>query len=437
MDCLHRDLTTSVNLLQNQSSFPLTEELALSSEKLNDSAQALFSSLSHPQVENVFIEKLIEQGHPTLTSSRPMLSTYCSEENRTRGQKKATIALAALDGGGSRGLISTYTIQHIEKETKMNFCKLFPVAGGSSAGGIVVAGLGMPSEVDPTKPAYTAENLIDIFQSRAPEIFPAYANYNPYGWYHHTRSWFYPEFGREGLHKVLWEYFKNKPLSCCLNEVVIPAAEIKEDKAWIFTTSKVNVDSKHCAVSLEEAKTITAIDILEATSAAPTYFYPKSISIGGKERLFADAALFANNPSTVTLCEAMSIYGRQSEYVLCSFGTGSPIQELISEERGYGKIYWGPHFPIKSIRTTADASLMNASTLLNSHSFFTGEKEREEQNLFILSPDILEKDYTVADTSQEHIRRLIQATQGMIEERHDEIRTLCKKLTATHGIEFD
>lgn len=434
MDCLDRNLGTGIKVYTDEQT-PLlqnihSEEFTLCNEKLHDSALALFSSLGNCRPE------LIQQSPSTLSSDRPV-PTCSYEENITRRPKNKTIALAALDGGGSRGLISTYTIKHIEKETKMNFSKLFPVAGGSSAGGIVVAGLGMPSDEDPERPAYTAENLIDIFQSRAPEIFPTYANYNPYGWYHNTRSWFCPEFGREGLHKVLLEYFNYKPLSCCLNEVVIPAAEIKEERAWIFTTSKVNVDPKHCVISSEEAKSIAAIDILEATSAAPTYFYPKSIAIGGKDRLFADAALFANNPSTATLCEAMSIYGCQSEYLLCSFGTGSPIRELVKEEQGYGKIYWGSNFPVKSIRSTEDASLMNVSTLLNCRSFFTGEKEHEEQNLFILSPAILEKDYTVADTSQEHVERLIQATQGMIEERHDEIRTLCKKLTAAHGIEFD
>lgn len=413
-------------------------ELAAISEKLNASAVDLFSSLSNSTVESV-LENLEEQSNPRLSSQRPVTTLLPGQEEdySTRLLKRRVIPLAALDGGGARGIVSTCTIKHIENETKTNFSKLFPVAGGSSAGGIVVAGLGMPSEEDPTKPAYTAENLIDIFQSRAPEIFPAYASYNPYGWYHNARSWLYPEFGREGLHKVLLEYFKDKPLSSCINEVVIPAAEVKEDKAWIFTTSKVSVDPRHCIISPTETRGIKAIDVLEATSAAPSFFYPKAITIGKKERLFADAALFANNPSTVTLCEAMSIYGHSCEYVLCSFGTGSPIKELVHEEQRYGKIYWGPNFPVKSIRTTEDMSLMNASTLLNCHLFFTGEKDREEQNLYIFSPNISEKDYTVADTTKEHTDRLIQATLGMIEERHDEIRTLCKKLTAAHGIEFD
>lgn len=416
-----------------------SEELEAVSERLNASATENFFSLANSKVEKVSFDNLETPRPKGLSSNRPMMAFPGREENfTTRMVKRPIKPVAAVEGGGVRGIGPMYTIKHIEHLTNTSFCKGFPVAAGSSAGSIVVAGLGVPSDIDPSKPAYTAEKLLDIFQSRASEIFPSFSNYNPFGWYHKARSLINPEFGREGLHNVLLEYYKDKPLSSCINEVVIPAAEVTADKAWFFSKSKISVDPRHCIISPEEAKSALLTDVVESSSAAPAYFYPKEINIGGKKRLFTDAVLFANNPSTVALTEAMSIYGPYAEYVLCSFGTGSPIKEFVQEEKGYGTIYWGRYFPEKSIRTTEDAALTNArSTLHNCSLFFTGEKDREEQSLFILSPDILEKDDTVADTSKEHIDRLIAATQGMIEDRHDEIRTLCKKITAAQGVEFD
>ena len=79
--------------------------------------------------------------------------------------------LLSFDGGGIRGLMQLNILAEIERLTNKSFIELFDAVAGTSIGGMIACLLTMPDPLNPKKPKYTAQNLLDIFVERKNEIF--------------------------------------------------------------------------------------------------------------------------------------------------------------------------------------------------------------------------------------------------------------------------
>ena len=78
-----------------------------------------------------------------------------------------------------------------------------------------------------------------------------------------------------------------------------------------------------------------------ATSAAPTYFEPALIPIGGVDRALIDGGVFMNSPSVSAYAEAKKIFGDSEEFFILSIGTGQLIRPIsFSEAKDWGKAGW-------------------------------------------------------------------------------------------------
>src|SRR5215210_8368531 len=81
------------------------------------------------------------------------------------------VRILAIDGGGIRGLIPAVVLAGIERRTGRRTAELFDLIAGTSTGGILACGLTRPAANGAGGPAFTAADLIGLYESEGPEIF--------------------------------------------------------------------------------------------------------------------------------------------------------------------------------------------------------------------------------------------------------------------------
>ena len=115
---------------------------------------------------------------------------------------------------------------------------------------------------------------------------------------------------------------------------MITSSEIAKSEVHIFRSNYRGRDSEIAPTS----KAVSLQDAILASCAAPTFFAPKSVD----NFLLADGGLWANNPSTVALTEALSVFGKEAQKVrILSVGTGHSVN-MYRNRRGWGFITgWG------------------------------------------------------------------------------------------------
>ena len=82
----------------------------------------------------------------------------------------ATKRILAIDGGGIRGVIPARVLMAIEAKTGKRIAELFDLVAGTSTGGILAAGLCVPTP-DRTRPKYDASDLFQLYKKYGNEIF--------------------------------------------------------------------------------------------------------------------------------------------------------------------------------------------------------------------------------------------------------------------------
>ena len=83
-----------------------------------------------------------------------------------------------------------------------------------------------------------------------------------------------------------------------------------------------------------------------ATSAAPTYFPPCRIALGGDAAplTLVDGGVFANNPALCGFAEARRIYAQDTDFLVVSLGTGELTRKIpYDQARDWGLLGWAPH----------------------------------------------------------------------------------------------
>lgn len=333
--------------------------------------------------------------------------------------KRKTVPILSLYGGGTRGEIPLRVLQEITKRTGLEPAEAFHLLSGTSIGGIEAGLLNIKSKEDPTKPALKVGQFDNFFENDAKTIFPVYSKYNPY-------RWLYPEYDRSGLQNVLLKYGGDALVSEGIREIVIPAICDEYRATWYFTRDKIiHLDPKQKLYHYPKEdvmKGIKLLDVLEATSAAPTFFPKKEIMIDEKPYHFLDGGLSTNNPCLSAYSYANHLNGANTDYLVCTIGTGKPKTESKSYFSNISYFYWGKEFANYSIQATQENENVLMSELLSG--------EGADQKFFVFQTEIAEEDNTVDDTSQAHFDRLRENVKTMIEENEAEIEILCKKLEA-------
>jgi len=259
--------------------------------------------------------------------------------------------ILALDGGGIRGALTLGYLKRIETVLKKqhgndkNFrlCHYFDLIGGTSTGSIVASCLAIGMTVD---------EIRDMYMSLGPRIFG-----RKYRWW--------KIFEIDELAKASYD---SKPLEDelirvfgedttlasdrILTGLCIIAKRADTNSLWplINHPGGKYFDSVHGA-----NKNIPLWKAIRASAAAPTYFLPQIIDVGGgmKEAVFVDGGVsMANNPALQLLMVA-TLDGFPFKWkwgadnlLLVSVGTGmSKWKKIPANIKKYNLLNWAKQLP--------------------------------------------------------------------------------------------
>lgn len=125
-----------------------------------------------------------------------------------------------------------------------------------------------------------------------------------------------------------------------LSRLVIPAVDLVNGRTIVFKTPHLP--------KMTRDRSFALVDVLLATTAAPTYFPAAKVD---QKLTVVDGGLWANNPSIVALAETQKILENfregsdpkfsMDEVMVLSVGTGSPGYS-IAPPNETGLAWWGP-----------------------------------------------------------------------------------------------
>ena len=255
------------------------------------------------------------------------------------------IRVLSIDGGGMRGVLPATVLAALEKDSGHRIADLFDMVVGTSTGGILALGLLAPNASG--RPAFTAQQLLELYHARGAEIFPlggepavhysgllgtrtalppnasfgerfrhfmGYENIEklvaPLGGQRNSR---YPA---TGLERVLSDWLDDVRLSQALKPVAITSYDYSTRQPVLFRS----YDGTHPLMR----------EVARATSAGPTFFPVASIS--GLPGQFIDGGVFANDPAFIGFMEAHAYTAQAQDILLVSLGTGMPKGEVPADD---------------------------------------------------------------------------------------------------------
>jgi uncharacterized protein len=172
------------------------------------------------------------------------------------------------------------------------------------------------------KPQYSAERLIELYETEGGKIFfiPVWHRLHSAGGLAEEK---YPS---DGIEEVSRQYFGDRRLAEALTEVLVAAYEIEGRIPWFFKR-------RHARDPDKKGYDFLMRDVARATSAAPTYFEPLQLTVDPDgNRAFIDGGVYANNPAMCAYVEARKIHPDENDFLVVSLGTGELTRNMPYEE---------------------------------------------------------------------------------------------------------
>jgi patatin-like phospholipase/acyl hydrolase len=265
--------------------------------------------------EKIIIDKLITRKS---LENAPIDYTI---EHRRRNDKCPSYNILSIDGGGIRGIIAAIWLRELERKTNRTCSSMFQMMAGTSTGAIIAAGLSLPKINSLTQPAYDASKLVELYKGAGKDIFVK--KIYPVRIYRNISFSLAPQYKSGGRRQLFETYFHDTLLRECLTDIVIPAVRTGDAHTHLFTRNN----------SLYSTR---VVDVLMATSAAPTYFKPHLID----GTYYIDGGVQMNNPTMAAYTKAIEYgYDKENIYVL-SLGTGDYIQDRLTSNAQRDLIYY-------------------------------------------------------------------------------------------------
>lgn len=242
--------------------------------------------------------------------------------------KKICIILS-INGGGLRGCIPATYLSMIERGINKPAKHIFHLITGTSTGGLIAAGSSIKS----------GEEMVEMYKNGR-EFFVR----NKCTFFGLLRS----KYSSDALERAYDKYFKNQMLSSITDFACMITYYNLTNKACGFFKS-------HRAL-LTKREDYRIADVLECTSAAPTFFDPVHMTIKEPIPKFSfdqqfvenvlqadqqqeystievecvDGGMFANDPRSFALAEAFEVFPNSDAYVIVSMTTGRNTQPMTA-----------------------------------------------------------------------------------------------------------
>lgn len=205
--------------------------------------------------------------------------------------------ILALDGGGYKGMFAAAVLERLEADLGIDIVEHFDLIAGTSTGGIIALGLGAG-----LRPA----EIVNFYLEHGTRIFPGRMR-RP------VRRPFASKYRPAPLQRALEEVLGETRLGESRVPLLIPSYDLTNDDVYIFRTPH--------APRLRRDHGELMVDIALATSAAPTYLPAHRL----RGLRLIDGGVWANNPTTVAVVEALSAFDRRLEEISV-FSLGTTIE---------------------------------------------------------------------------------------------------------------
>ncbi len=322
---------------------------------------------------------------------------------------QSTFRILSIDGGGVRGLLPLSILQEIEQRTGKPIAHLFDLIVGNSTGGIIALCLAAPGEGG--SPKYTAKDVSQFYYDNSATIFKK-------SFLHSLSAGFglwAPKYDRSHLDQLLGKKFPhNMRLGQGVSPVVVLSYSLTKDALSVWTSYRARKDTN---------ANITMADAAGATSAAPLYFAPKSVTFSnGSKSEEVDGGIYANDPEEIAVTEALlqNPSLRPEQIFLFSLGTGRPKLKKESNQglTNPGILSW-------VFKTNLIDVILNAETELEE---FQTEKTSLFQRYrlqFTLDSTLMSMD----NTTPENLDALLKSGKTFVHKSSDELNRICNFLS--------
>lgn len=231
-----------------------------------------------------------------------------------------TFKILSLDGGGIKGIFPAGVLSYLEENylDGQPIGDYFDLISGTSTGGIIALGLGG---------GLTARSLLSLYVDEGHRVFPPKQRLRGQRLLRRLAK---TRYDRTALDELLWRTLGTKTLRESRYRLLIPATEAKHGDPAVYKTPH------HPGYFLDGDKPMA--EVAAATSAAPTYLKPV-IQDG---YILLDGGIWANNPTTMALVEALTCFTVQREQIsILSIGCGQDGFQINSKQAaGSGQYQW-------------------------------------------------------------------------------------------------
>jgi patatin-like phospholipase/acyl hydrolase len=212
------------------------------------------------------------------------MQDHSEHTGEATGSPPDRFQILALDGGGAKALFTAHILARLEQDLDVSISDSFDLIAGTSAGGIVALALGA---------GLAPHEIVTHFKSLVRTVFPSARR----RWWHWPRQLTSPIYDAAALRKALEGVLGERILGDSAKRLVIPAWDVQVGAVHIFKTphhQRLRRDWRH-----------PMVDVALATSAAPVYFPAACVD----DHRLIDGGVWANNPSVVSIAEAVSMFG--------------------------------------------------------------------------------------------------------------------------------
>lgn len=323
-----------------------------------------------------YVGASLVHGRPDLITMTAINMMSDSEHSSARRPFK----ILAIDGGGSRGVISATLLCELEKDLGQPLTQMFDLIAGTSAGGLITLALTV-GELGAAKMCDFAKTLpAQVWSQRQSLSATASALYGGFK---------YSPLPLENLLRQLAD--GNDPMlrDTTGHPAFFVVASSTERRGYSYLLRSF----ENPASKLEGTSDARVVEAGRATSAAPGYLPRQQIL----KKQYEDGGLASNNPAPLTFMEASTLWPDRELDLIVSIGSGG--ETLGQDKSGLINLIEG--------KLSGDVQ--------NQDMQFFFEYTSQAHRLHRLQPPHL-GGFATDETRPEFIQRMIEAT-------HDYIRT--------------
>jgi len=355
--------------------------------------------------------------------------------NREERRLQEDRYILCLDGGGMRGVIPATILTLLEQELRAmgDFRPLyahFDLVAGTSTGGLIALALTAPCQegsllpqqpipeeetsrssqklrpADDIYPGPDLQSIVNIYLKYGKVIFPknnSFLQLNVIG------QLFNQKYEDTSFLRLLRDIFGELKMWDALVPTMVVTYDCGKDQPYIISSyGKGNLLMRQAA---------------RATSAAPTYFTPLTISdeSSGDRVTLIDGGVVANNPVLYAYMEAKRLYPESKRFHVLSLSTASTPYLLEADKTNTGVIGWmdpakgAPIYQVyasSQMRTSSDiASVISDLEYIRIHGELTRKVRLDETDPLILAEMIFSANAMFAHQKAEITTFLAQLAQ--------------------------